>query len=96
MLRKTEKTLALFSFLIFFKFLYNLKNTFHLQLLQNISYTSRSAVASQVVLVVKNPPTSAGGIRDVCSIPSLGRYPRGGHGNPLQCSCLENPLDRGA
>ena len=41
--------------------------------------------------VVKNPPTSAGDIRDAGSIPGLGRSPRGGHGNPLQYSCLENP-----
>ena len=49
-----------------------------------------------MVLVVKNPPTSAEGIRDVRLIPSLGRYSEGGHGNPLQYSCLKNPMDRGA
>ena len=37
----------------------------------------------QVVLVVKNPPTNAGDLRDMGSIPGLGRYPGGGHGNPL-------------
>ena len=48
--------------------------------------------ASQVVLVVKNPPANnAGGIRDVGSIPGLGRSPGGGHGKPLQYFCLENP-----
>ena len=47
--------------------------------------------ASQVVLVVKNPPANTGDIRDVDSIPESGRSPRGGNGNPLQCSCLENP-----
>ena len=52
--------------------------------------------ASQVVLVVKNPPASAGDIRDACSIPRLGRSPGVGHGNPLQYSCLENSTDRGA
>ena len=52
--------------------------------------------ASQGVLVVKNPPTNAGDIRDMGLIPGLGRSPRGGHGNPLQYSCLENPMDRGA
>ena len=52
--------------------------------------------ASHVVLVVKNPPTSAGDIRDMGSVPGLGRSPGGGHGNPLQYSCLENPMDRGA
>jgi len=49
-----------------------------------------------VLLVVKNPPANAGDIRDVGSIPELGRSPGGGHGNPLQYSCLENPMDRGA
>ena len=46
--------------------------------------------ASQVVLVVKNPPANAGDIRDPGSVPGLGRSPGGGHGNPLQYSCLEN------
>ena len=52
--------------------------------------------ASQVALVVKNPPGSAGEIRDMVLIPGLGRPSGGGHGNPLQYSCLENPMDRGA
>ena len=52
--------------------------------------------ASQMVLVVKNPPANARDVRDVGSIPGLGRSPRGGHGYPLQYSCLENPMDRGA
>ena len=47
-------------------------------------------------LVVKNLPASAGDIRNVGLIPALGRSPGGGHGRPLQCSCLENPTDRGA
>ena len=47
--------------------------------------------ASQVVLVVKSPPGSAGGVRDAGSIPGLGRSPGGGRGNPLQYSYLENP-----
>ena len=47
--------------------------------------------ASQVVLVVKNPPANAGDIRDTASIPGSGRSPGGGHGNPLQYPCLENP-----
>ena len=51
---------------------------------------------NQVVLVVKNPPVNAGNIRDVGSIPGLGRFPGGEHGNLLQYSCLENPMDRGA
>ena len=52
--------------------------------------------ASQVALVIKNPPANAGDIRDVRSLPGLGRSPGEGHGNPLQYSCLENPEDRGA
>ena len=52
--------------------------------------------ASQVVLGVKNPPASAGDTRDGDSIPGLERSPGGGHSNPLQYSCLENPMDRGA
>jgi len=52
--------------------------------------------ASQVVLVVKNPPADAGNIRDAGWIPGSGRSPGGGNGNPLQYSCLENPMDRGA
>ena len=52
--------------------------------------------ASQVVLVVKNPPTNAGDIRDTGSVPGSERFPRGGNGNPLQYSCLENPMDGGA
>ena len=51
--------------------------------------------ASQVALVVKNPPANAGDIRDLHSISGWGRSPGGGHGNPLQYSCLENPTDRG-
>ena len=49
-----------------------------------------------MMLVVKNPPVKAGDIRDAGSIPGSGRSPGGGHGNPLQYSCLENPIDRGA
>ena len=51
---------------------------------------------SQVALVVKNPPADAGDIGDAGSTPGSERSPGGGHGNPLQYSCLENPLDRGA
>ena len=46
--------------------------------------------------MVKNPPANAGDVRDAGSMPGLGRSPGGGHGNPLQYSCLENPMDRGA
>ena len=52
--------------------------------------------SSQVTLVVKNPPANAGDIKDAGSIPGLGRSPGGGHSNPFQYSCLENPINRGA
>ena len=52
--------------------------------------------ASQVVLGVKNPPAKAGDTRDLGLIPGLGRSPGEGHSKPLQGSCLENPMDRGA
>ena len=45
--------------------------------------------------MVKNLTAIAGDVRDMGSIPGLGRSPGGGPGNPLQCSCLENPMDRG-
>ena len=46
--------------------------------------------------MVKNPPANAGDIRDTGCIPGSGRSPGGGHGNPLQYSCLKIPMDRGA
>ena len=46
--------------------------------------------------MVKSPPANAGDIRDMGLIPVSGRSPGGGHGNPVQYSCLENPMDRGA
>ena len=52
-------------------------------------------LASQVVLVVKNLAANAGDVRDMGSIPRPGRSPGEGHSNPLQHSCLENPMDRG-
>ena len=45
---------------------------------------------------IKNPPANAGDVRDASLIPGSGRSPGGGHGNPLQYSCLENLMDRGA
>ena len=54
-----------------------------------------SSWASQVALVIKKLAARAGDVRDVGSIPGPGRVPGGGHGNPLQYSCLENPVDRG-
>ena len=52
--------------------------------------------ASQVVLVVKNPPANAGEARGTGLMPGWGRSPRGGHGNPMQYACLENFMGRGA
>jgi len=49
-----------------------------------------------VALVVKNLPANGGDIRDTGSIPGLGKSPEERHGNPLQYSDLENPMDRGA
>ena len=49
-----------------------------------------------MALVAKNPAANAGDIKDMVSIPGLGRCPGEGHGNPPQYSCLENPMDRGA
>ena len=62
--------------------------------LKQLSSNSSSTIL--VVLVVKNPPASARDIRGVGSIPGSGRFPGGEHSNPLQHSCLENPMDRGA
>ena len=51
--------------------------------------------ASQVALVVKNPPANAGDTGDTGLIPGSGRSPGEGNGNPLQCRCLGNSTDRG-
>ena len=48
-----------------------------------------------MVLVVKSLPANVGDVRDTGSIPGSGRSPGGGHGNPVQYSCLESPMDRG-
>ena len=48
-----------------------------------------------LALVIKSLPVNARDIRDTSLIPALGRSPGGGSGNPMQYSCLENPLDRG-
>ena len=61
-----------------------------------LNWTQLGLEASQVVLVIKNLPANAGDVRDTGSIPELGRSPGGGHDKPLQCSCLEIPVDRGA
>ena len=58
-----------------------------------LQYTGQGA--SQLALVVKNLLANVGDIGDTGSIPRLRRSPGGGYGNPLQYSCLENPMDRG-
>ena len=60
------------------------------------SWNEGACEAAQVALVVKNLPANVRDIRDEGSIPGSGGSPGGGHGNPLQCSCLENSMDRGA
>ena len=55
-----------------------------------------SEIAFQVPLEVKNPPASEANARNMGSISGLGRFPGGEHGNPLQYSCLENSMHRGA
>ena len=52
--------------------------------------------AYQVALAAKNLPANAEAAGDMCSIPESGTFPGEGHDNPLQYSCLENPMDRGA
>ena len=52
-------------------------------------------MASQVALVIDNPPADEGDIREASLITVSGRSPGGGHGNPLQYCCLENSMDRG-
>ena len=52
--------------------------------------------ASQIALMVRNLPANAGDVRDVVSVPAWGRSPGERYGDPLQYSCLENRMDRGA
>ena len=87
----------LFSF-SFFKS--GIKQTFHIATespaLRRSSHLLVQSVvcrASQVELVVKNLPASSGDLRDLGSVPGSERSPGGGHGSPLQYSCLENPMD---
>jgi len=63
---------------------------------EGIPWWSSSYGASQVAPVVKNPPSNAGDVRDMGSIPGSGRSPGAGHGNPLQYSCPEKPMGRAA
>ena len=67
-----------------------------LQIGNGFPINSKSELASWVAVVLKNLSANAGDVRDKGSIPGSGRSPGGGNGNPLQCSCLENLMDRGA
>ena len=84
-------TSFIFLIFIFFKIIFSFQvcHFFFLTTLLNIW-------ASQVALLVKNPPTNAGDTRDGVSLPGLGRSTGVGNGNPLQYSCLENSMDRGS
>ena len=69
-----------------------------MRILSYYNITSETLInmyASHMVLVVKNPPANAGDVRDTGLILGSGRSLGGGHGNPLQYSCLENSMDRG-
>ena len=81
----------IFFWVLVLEGLIGLQRTDQLQLLQ----LKKAQGASQVALVIKNLPANAGDKRDTGSIPALGRSPGEGNGNPLQYSCLENPMDRG-
>ena len=59
-------------------------------------YALFTVITSHVALGVKSPSANAGDIKNLGSIPGLGKAPGKGHGNPLQYSCLENPMDREA
>ena len=61
----------------------------------NLKFFNQSLIFPPGGASEKNTPANAGGIRDMGSIPGSGRFPGGGHGSPHQCSCLDNPLDRG-
>ena len=63
---------------------------------RSFRHTNAWVGIAQVALVVKNPPANAGDIRGEGSTPGSERSPGGGHDNPLQYSCLENPTGRGA
>ena len=64
--------------------------------LSDPAQNSMTNIASQVVLVVKNPQANAGDVGDLGSIPGPERSSGGGHSHPPQNSCLENPMDKGA
>ena len=64
---------------------------------ENLKITMENFEVSQVAPgKVKNPPVNAGDLKEADSTAGLGKSPGRGHGNPLQCSCLQNPMDGGA
>ena len=67
-----------------------------MSLLLTVSLLNNLVIYPTVVLVVKNLPANVGDLRDGGSLPGWGRSPGEGNGNPLQYSCLENPMDRGS
>ena len=76
----------------FFFFFFSLSLSFFLNFLGYVIYILGFPGGE----VVKNMPANAGGTGNGGSVPGSGRYPGEGNGNPLQYSCLENPMDRGA
>ena len=102
-IRNLQNNCILFCLLdeIFFFLLILYLSHFNFQPLElghrvNIWGAACSSQASEVAPVVKNLPANVGDLRHAGSIPGSGRSSGGGHGNPLQYSCLENPMDRGA
>ena len=71
-------------------------NLFHVLLSQNSLKFRFNYIIFPGGTVVKNMPANAGDARDAGSVPGSERSPGGGNGNPLQYSCLENPMDREA
>ena len=74
----------------------HLDNCLKIQNKYNFKPSKPPVWVSQVVIVVKSPAANAGDVRDVGLIPGSGRSLEGGQGSLLQCSCLENPMDREA
>ena len=68
----------------------------YLQEKVNLKQNNKLKKASQAALMVKNPPANASNARNMGLIPGSGRSPGEGHSNPLQYSCMENSMDRGA
>jgi len=60
-----------------------------------LSIRDENGIGHKCPVFRQNPPAIAGDLRQAGSIPESGISPRGGHGNPLKYSCLENPMDRG-